>query len=242
MRTAAALVIGNELLTGKIQDQNVVVLARALREIGVVLRRVVMVLDEVDTIAAEVKALSASHDVVITSGGVGPTHDDVTIASISRAFGVGVATSPEMEAMLRDYYGDNLREGHLLMARIPEGARLLRTPQSVWPAIVMHNVWILPGVPQIFAYKMPILAQSLGKDRPFVSLAVFTALDEGTIKAHIDRVVAAFPDVEIGSYPTFGEAKYRTKLTFDGIDAARVGDAHRAMIEGIPASEIVPAP
>lgn len=95
MRTAAALVIGNELLTGKIQDANVLVLARTLRGIGVLLRRVVMVLDELDTIASEVRALADSHDVVFTSGGVGPTHDDVTIAAISKAFGVDPVRSPD---------------------------------------------------------------------------------------------------------------------------------------------------
>lgn len=239
MRTAAALVIGNELLTGKIQDANVLVLARTLRGIGVLLRRVVMVLDELDTIASEVRALADSHDVVFTSGGVGPTHDDVTIAAISKAFGVDPVRSPEIEDTLRAYYKERLTDGHLAMAKIPAGARLARTAGGVWPAIVKDNVWILPGVPQIFAMKMPLVAAELGTGRGWVSLAVFTTLDEGDLKGALDRVVAAHPDVEIGSYPTFSEVRYRTKLTFDGMDEAAVKRARDAFVGSLSAGVIV---
>src|SRR5215468_4953649 len=125
MRTAAALVIGNELLSGKIAEGNLQVLARELRGLGVLLRRAVLILDDVEEIAREVRALGASHDVVFTSGGVGPTHDDLTIEGVARAFGVKVVVSPEIEEMIRRYYGNRVTEGHLLMARVPAGARLV---------------------------------------------------------------------------------------------------------------------
>lgn len=239
MRTAAALVIGNELLSGKIQDRNVMVLAEALRAAGVQLRRVVMVLDEVETIAAEVAALAASHDTVFTSGGVGPTHDDVTIAAVARAFGAAVVGSPEIEAMLRGYYGDRITEGHLAMAKVPEGSRLSRSAGSIWPAIIKENVWILPGVPQIFAMKMKLVADELGTGRGWVSLAVYTTLDEGYLKDHLDRVVEAHPQVDVGSYPTFEDARYRTKLTFDGLEEAAVRRARDALIERLAPDAIV---
>ena len=124
-RTAAALVIGNELLSGKIADENVVVLARTLQRIGVRLERVVMVRDDLEVIAEEVRALSEQHDVVFTSGGVGPTHDDLTVDAIAAAFEVDVVRSPPMEAMLRQYYGDEITEGHLRMARSPAGERAI---------------------------------------------------------------------------------------------------------------------
>jgi molybdenum cofactor synthesis domain-containing protein len=238
-RTAAALVIGNELLSGKIQDQNILVLARTLRAAGVQLRRVVMVLDEIDTIAAEVRALSASHDALFTSGGVGPTHDDVTIEAVARAFGVEVIRSPEIEETLRGYYGDRITEGHLAMAKVPAGARLARGSKLAWPAIVKRNVWILPGVPQIFAMKMPLVAEELGTGRGFVSLSVCTTIDEGNLKDHLDRVVAAHPQVDVGSYPTFGEARYRTKLTFDGLDEEAVRRARDAFLGAIGAESVV---
>lgn len=240
VRTAAALVIGNELLSGKIQDQNVLVLARTLRSAGVTLRRVVMVLDEIDTIAAEVAALSASHSVLFTSGGVGPTHDDVTIAGVARAFGVKVVRSPEIEATLRGYHGDRLTEGHLAMAKVPEGARLARISPTMWPAIVKENVWVLPGVPQIFAMKMPLIAAELGTGRGFISLAVYTTLDEGDLKERLDRVVELHPSVDIGSYPAWNEPRYRTKLTFDGLDEAAVRAARDAFAASLAEDSIVP--
>lgn len=239
MRTAAALIIGNELLSGKITDANVVVLARTLRSVGVRFARVVMVLDDVDTIAAEVRTLSSAHDVVFTSGGVGPTHDDLTVASIAKAFDVPVEVAPSMERMLRDYYGERITEGHLLMARVPQGSRLVTGPDMPWPAVVKGNVWILPGIPAIFAAKMPLVQAELRGDRPFVSRFVSTTLDEGELKPVLDRVVEAFADVEIGSYPRWNDADYKTKLTFDGLDAERVTAARDAFAAGLPGGSIV---
>lgn len=239
MRTAAALVIGNELLSGKITDANVVVLARTLRPLGIRFARVVMILDDVDTIAREVRALASSHDVVFTSGGVGPTHDDLTVASIAQAFDVPMEVAPSMEQMLRDYYGERITEGHLLMARVPKGSRLVTSPDMPWPAVVKENVWILPGIPAIFAAKMPLVREELRGDRPFVSRFVSTTLDEGELKPLLDRVVDAFPDVEIGSYPRWNDADYKTKLTFDGLDAQRVTAARDTFAAGLPGGSIV---
>jgi molybdenum cofactor synthesis domain-containing protein len=235
LRTAAALIIGTELLSGKIADQNLIVLARTLRSLGVRLERVAMILDEVDTIAGDVRELAAEHDVVFTSGGVGPTHDDVTIEAIARAFDVPVVSSPLMEKLLASFYGERLTDGHLLMARMPEGARCVTTgPSSPWPTVVMKNVWILPGIPEIFAKKMALVEADLGVDVPFVSRAVFTRLDEGLLKPHIDAIVAAFPNVEVGSYPRWDDPAYKTKLTFDGLDESHVSAARDAFIERLP--------
>jgi molybdenum cofactor synthesis domain-containing protein len=239
MRTAAALIIGNELLSGKIADANLLVLARALRSLGIRLRRVVMILDELDVIAEEVRALSAAHDVLFTSGGVGPTHDDVTIEGVARAFGAGVTISPEIDRLLRQYYGERITEGHLLMARIPEGARLVSSAKIPWPTVVMRNVWVLPGVPEIFQLKMPLIRAELAGDAPFISMAVFTSLDEGQIKALLDRVVIDHEDVDIGSYPKWSDPDYKTKLTFDGLIEARVRAARDAFARGLPEGAVV---
>jgi molybdenum cofactor synthesis domain-containing protein len=239
VRTAAALIIGNELLSGKIADCNLVVLARELRSLGVQLRRVVMVLDELDTIAREVRELSTSHDVLFTSGGVGPTHDDVTIEAVARAFETSVVVSPAMEKLLRGYYGDRITEGHLLMARIPDGARLASSASVPWPTVVMRNVWVLPGVPEIFHMKLPLIRAELAGGVPFVSLAVLTMLDEGQLKPLIDRVVASHPDVDIGSYPKWHDPEYKTKLTFDGLAADRVRSACDAFVASLPAGALV---
>lgn len=239
MRTAAALIIGNELLSGKIAEANLVVLARELRAIGVQLRRVVMILDEVDVIAREVKELSDAHDVVFTSGGVGPTHDDLTIEGVARAFGAAVVVSEAIAQMIRIAYGERLTDAHLLMARMPEGARLVSNERVPWPTVVMRNVWVLPGVPEVFQMKIPLLRAELAGDAPFVSLAVFTTLDEGHIKDLLDRVVEAHRDVDIGSYPKWNDPEYRTKLTFDGTDEPRVRAARDAFAAGLPEGSLV---
>ena len=239
MRTAAALIIGNELLSGKIAEANLVVLARELRALGVQLRRVVMILDEIDVIASEVRALAAAHDVVFTSGGVGPTHDDLTIEGVARAFDAGVVVSEQVAGMIRAAYGERLTDAHLLMARVPEGARLVATPALPWPTVVMRNVWVLPGVPEVFQMKIPLLRAELGTDAPFVSLAVFTTLDEGQIKALLDEVVQAYRDVDVGSYPRWSDPEYRTKLTFDGTDEERVRAARDAFAARLPPGAVV---
>ncbi len=239
MRTAAALIIGNELLSGKIADLNLVVLARSLRALGIQLRRVTMTLDDTETIAAEVRALAASHDFLFTSGGVGPTHDDLTIEAVALAFGVPVVASPPMEEMLRRYYGERITEGHLFMARIPDGARLASSERVPWPTVVMKNVWLLPGIPEIFQMKIPLIEQELAGDAPFRSLAVLTRHDEGQIKALLDQVVADHPSVEIGSYPKWNDAEYKTKLTFDGTSEREVRAARDAFASGLPEGALV---
>ncbi len=237
-RTAAALVIGNELLSGKIADANTVVLAKTLQRCGVRLSRVVTVPDDIDIIANEVLALGRAHDVLFTSGGVGPTHDDVTIDAIALAFGVDVVSSEGIEAMLREYYGDALTAGHLRMARVPNTARLVVTEHMPWPTIVVGNVWILPGVPEIFAMKMPVVLTELG-GAPVVSLALFTTLDEGHLKPHLDAVVSAHPTVEIGSYPKWRHPAYRTKITFDALDEGAAVAARAALLVRLPEATIV---
>ena len=237
--TAAALLIGNELLSGKIHEANLVELARTLRALGIALRRVVIIPDDAALIAQEVSALMSSHDLVFTSGGVGPTHDDVTIEGVARAFGVGVELDESMAEMLRKAYGDRCTEGHLRMALVPEGATPRTTPDERWPLVVKGNVWILPGVPEIFRSKLVLVREHLTGPSPFSSKAAFTALDEGTLKPFIDRVVTLHPHVEVGSYPKWFDASYKTKVTFDARDAAAVARALEEFVALLPAGALV---
>jgi molybdenum cofactor synthesis domain-containing protein len=146
-RTAGIILIGNELLSGKVADANAVYLCRELRALGVDVRRIVVIPDEVERIASEVIEFSRGFDVVFTSGGVGPTHDDVTIEGVARAFGVPVVRDPGMVAALEGFLGDHLNPARLRMAEIPEGAHPMTADGLVFPAVVMHNVYVLPGVP-----------------------------------------------------------------------------------------------
>lgn len=239
--TAAALVIGNEILSGKVEEANVSVLARALRGLGVSLNRVVVVADEVETIVREMRELSASHDFLFTSGGVGPTHDDVTIEAAAKAFGVRVVSSPEMEQMLRAHYRERCTDGHLRMALVPEGASLEVARDITWPTIRVRNTWLLPGIPEVFRMKLPVvvswLTTQVGDASAFVTHAAYVRLDEGVIKPMLDRVVAEYSDVSVGSYPKWIDPAYKTKVTFDGRDEARVLAARDAFVALLPAGE-----
>ncbi|HEY5240647.1 MAG TPA: competence/damage-inducible protein A [Polyangiaceae bacterium] len=238
--TAAVLIVGNEILSGKVEEANVAVLARELRALGILLRRVVIVMDDVDAIAEEVQKLSAEHDWLFTSGGVGPTHDDVTIEAVAKAFGVRVVPSPEMEGMLRAHYGDGCTEGHLRMALVPEGAALEVSAEVTWPTVRLANTWLLPGIPEVFRMKLPVVVAHIagaGEASAFVSHAVYVRTDEGVLKPMLDRVVAAFADVSVGSYPKWLDPAYKTKVTFDGRDEARVLAARDAFVALLPPGE-----
>lgn len=241
-KKAAALVIGNEILSGKTEEKNVAELARLLREIGIQLARVVVVPDELDVIAAEVRELSRTHDWLFTSGGVGPTHDDVTIEGVARAFGVPVVSAPEMEAMIRAHYRERTTENHLRMALVPQGAALEVTDEVRWHTIRLGNVWCLPGVPEVFRLKLSVVKARITAGPRFVSLAVYTKMDEGELKPLLDRVVASFPDVDVGSYPKWHDPLYKTKITFDGRDEPRVVAARASFVATLPAGEPQPDP
>src|SRR5262249_53534428 len=176
------LLIGNELLTGKTHESNLIHLARTLRGLGVKLARAVMVPDETEVIAREVRLLADTHDVVFTSGGVGPTHDDITIEAIALGFGVRAVVHPEVEALLRTVYGDEMKEGHLRMALVPEGAELLHHEEMRWPTVRMRNVWILPGVPEAFRMKLTVVRAYVRGPTAFLSREVFTKMDEPDLK------------------------------------------------------------
>jgi len=237
VQTAAALIIGNEILGGKIREANVFELARVLRRSGVELQRVLVIPDVEEMIAEEVLDLSGRFDHVFTSGGVGPTHDDVTMAGIASAFGVEVVREPRLEKLLREHYRDAITENHLLLANVPAGAKQLYIERSPWPVTRFRNVWILPGIPEIFRLKLEIVASHLEGQPPFVSRAVFTKLDEGLLKPMLDAVVARHPNVDVGSYPRWRDPRYETKVTFDGIDRDAVERAFEDFQKQLPDGE-----
>jgi molybdenum cofactor synthesis domain-containing protein len=229
VRTAAALVIGNELLSGKVLDANVHALASALRALGIRLSRVVMLPDEIGVLAEEVRRLSAEFDVVFTSGGVGPTHDDVTVEAVAQAFGVEVVLDPALSELLRGVYGERVTDAHLLMARVPSGATLFGSPEVQWPTPVMNNVWILPGIPDLFKLKLLTVRAWLRGPTSFASRALFLRTDEPSLKPLLDAVVLRHPRVEIGSYPKWFDPSYRTQITFD----AETTDAAQAALDDL---------
>jgi len=237
--TAAIVLVGAELLSGKVADQNLVELARTLRALGVRLSRAVMLPDALDVLAPEIRALRSSHDLVFTSGGVGPTHDDLTVEAVARAFDTQVIEDPTLAALVRKAYGERSTDAHLRMALVPEGAVLAPSPEGAWPTPVMGNVWMLPGVPEVFREKLATVRHWVKGPRAFVSRAVFTRVDEADLKPLLDGIVAAHPEIEVGSYPRWFEPSYRTKVTFDGQEAAAVEIAVAAFVARLPVGSLV---
>lgn len=229
--------IGNEILSGKVQDTNSRDLAQLLRRLGVRLDQVLVIPDDRARIAAAVAHLSKSHDWLFTSGGVGPTHDDVTIEAVADAFGVRAVTDEETAQLIRRHYGERCTEGHLRMALVPEGAALETIESVRWPTVRMGNTFVLPGIPEVFRMKLAVVEHVVGRHRPFVSHAVYTKMDEGDLKPLLDAVVAAHPEVDVGSYPTWTDPRFRTKLTFDGLDEGAVVAAKERFLATLPSGE-----
>jgi molybdenum cofactor synthesis domain-containing protein len=230
--TAAIGLIGDEILSGKVVDENARLLIADLRLLGVALRRIVVLPDVLDDIATTVRALSDAHTHVFTSGGVGPTHDDLTMEGIARAFGTRVVRHPLLEHKLRAYYGDRLKERNLRMAEVPEGCALVGEDESTlgWPVVAYRNVYILPGVPQIFRRKWEAIRERF-RHTPFHLKSVFTTLDEGSIAHHLDRVVAEHAAVQVGSYPRLDDPTYRVKITLESKEGPAVEAALAVLIE-----------
>lgn len=238
-RTAAALIIGNEILTGKIQEANLAYLGQELFKLGIVLERAIVCRDDVDVIVADLNALRATHDFVFTSGGVGPTHDDLTMASVAKAFGVELERTETIASLLRGYHGDAITEDHLRMADVPRGCRLLASEDVPWPTVAIDNVFVFPGVPEIFRLKFPVLREQLSDGKRFFSRAVYTNCDEGEVAQMLSEAAERAPDLFIGSYPRFRGEDYRLKVTVDGADQAAVDAALDGIVAALPADKIV---
>jgi molybdenum cofactor synthesis domain-containing protein len=245
MPTAAIIVIGDEILSGKFADENAVLLVKELRELGVALRRIEVIPDVLDEIAAAVASASQKHDLVFTSGGVGPTHDDVTIAGVARAFGVRVVRQAQLESILRSHFGAAASEHNLRMADLPEGADLVWNDgtgnpanQLTWPVPRARNVYILPGVPAIFRRKFAAIKERF-RATPFHVRRVYCLGDEGDLAKHMDAVVAAHPAVAVGSYPRIEAQDYRVIITLESKEAAATEAALADLVARLPAGIVV---
>jgi len=216
-KTAGIVLIGNEILSGKVVDANAAYLCRELRQLGVDVRRITVIPDEVDLIGATVAEFSRAFDVVFTSGGVGPTHDDVTIEGVARAFGTRVVRHPELVRLLDGYYKGDLNDARLKMAEVPEGAELFAAGALRFPAVVIGNTYVLPGVPEIFRQKFDALRERF-RESPFHLCCVFVSIGEGVLADHLNAVLERHPDLLLGSYPEFANPEYKVKVTLESKD------------------------
>jgi molybdenum cofactor synthesis domain-containing protein len=237
-KTAGIVLIGNELLSGKVVDTNASYLCRELRGLGVSVRKISVIPDEVDLIAAEVGEFSRAHDVVFTSGGVGPTHDDVTMEGVARAMGVPIVRDERLVALIARHARGPLNEARLKMAEVPEGAELVAGEQLMFPAVVARNVYILPGVPEIFRQKFEALKERF-RDSPYFLASVFVGIGEGTLAEHLNDLLRTHPDLMLGSYPEFANPEYKVKITLESKDRALMEQAVADLLGRLPADAVI---
>ena len=240
--TAAVVVIGNEMLSGRTKDLNLGYIATGLTAIGVRLIEGRFIPDVEATIVTTVNELRAKYDYVLTTGGIGPTHDDITAASIAKAFGVPLILHPRAAELLGDHYGaENLTEARMRMAHTPEGATLIDNPVSIAPGFRIGNVFVLAGVPRIAQAMFDGLKGGLKGGDPVLSRTVSGYIGEGVIAKDLGALQDRHPVLEIGSYPFFRQGKFGASFVIRGtgkaeIDAAAV-ELH-AIIKNLGAEPI----
>jgi molybdenum cofactor synthesis domain-containing protein len=234
--TAALIIIGEEILSGRTRDENISHIARYLTEIGIALREVRVVRDVEAEIVAAVNELRARYTYVFTTGGIGPTHDDVTTDAIAAAFAVEVAIDPRAVEAMRQGYGEKeLTPARLRMARIPHGAELIDNPVSRAPGFMLGNVIVMAGIPRIMQVMLDAVAPRLKKGRPMLSRSVRIEAPEGDVAPGLARVQAEHPGVQIGSYPFFEKSKLGTYVVLRSVETNVLDHALSALWELIAA-------
>ena len=238
MSTAGIVVIGNEVLSGQVEEANARYLIQELRSLGVDLMRIVVIRDDVPTIARDVRTMADAYDHVFTSGGVGSTHDDLTITAVAEAFEVPMEANPVLMEMIESHFGERVNDAVRQMAYLPRGADLLGFGELRFPLVRVRNVYVFPGVPAYLRAKFEWLKPRLA-GRPFVVKQVYLRVGEERIAERLAELDKAYEDVGIGSYPRFDTDEYRTKITLECREATRVEQALTELLDALPADWVV---
>ena len=226
--TAGLLVIGDEILSGRTKDVNIGATAEFCTDLGIDLKEVRVVSDDTDDIVDAVNALRARYTYVFTTGGIGPTHDDITADAIAKAFGVALPINAQAREMLESRWkqtGTEVNEARLRMARIPEGADLIVNSVSAAPGFRIGNVHVMAGVPIIMRAMLEALAPTLRGGKKVLSRTVRAAVGEGTVGGPLGALQEQYPDVKMGSYPQMGKDRVMTELVLRSSDPDRLAEA-----------------
>lgn len=235
---AAAIVIGDEILSGKIRDSNGPFLIETLRSLGLPLGRILTVADDIDEIAWAIQSCLGRYRPIFTSGGIGPTHDDLTVAGVAKGLGREVERHPEIEALVREHFGERLNEEALRLANVPAGAELVRSERSWYPVSAVEEIYLLPGVPQLFRMHLEGIAERY-RSEPFYLRCLYLSVGETSIAAILDRIFREHPGIGLGSYPRIDDADHRVKLTLEAKGREPVERALAALLELLPREWVV---
>ena len=221
--TSAILIIGNEILSGRTVDKNTSIIAKWLGDLGISVEEVKIIPDKEDVIISSLNELRKKYQYVFTTGGIGPTHDDITSESVAKAFGKKYGYNKEAYAILEKYYAKSeFNEGRKKMARMPEGAILIYNKEGSAPAFSVENVFVLPGIPSYVELMLPQLKEVLVSGKKIVSLSCDAKVRESAIAVELSNIQDKYPDIDIGSYPYSKEGSFGTMLVMRGVDEAKI--------------------
>lgn len=237
-KTAGILIIGNEILSGNVRDSNSFYLASELRSLGVRLKRITVIPDEIAIIGSEAVMFSKSYDYVFTAGGVGPTHDDVTMAGIAGGFGTALIVHPELEQRFRQRYGDACNDAIMKMAVVPEGTRIITHEGMRFPVMTFRNIFILPGIPEYLREKFTVIKERF-RSSSYCLRKFFVNAEESDITSVLNSVVSENPGVSFGSYPVVGNPEYKVVVTAECKSDDLLGKAVEALLKKLPEKIIV---
>jgi len=235
--SAGIIIIGNEVLSGKVTDVNSPYLCRELRSLGVDVERILTIPDVIDVIAAEVRAMSAAYDFVFTSGGIGPTHDDLTMDGVAKAFGRELELSTSIAGRIERAQGREPNESQLKMAMIPAGASLVDAGDLWFPVVIVDNVYVFPGVPELLRKKFDSIRDRF-RGEPFLLKNVYVKRRESEIAASLNDLLREFPALLLGSYPKIGQESFHVLLTLESRDAAYLGRALDSLLSRLTADAV----
>ncbi len=237
MPTAGILIIGNEILSGKVTDTNSPYLCRELRALGVDVERILTIPDEIDLIAREVRVMSETYDHVFTSGGIGPTHDDLTMDGVALAFNRKIEQNESIAGRIERAQGKPPNESQLKMAMIPEGSRLIDAGDLWFPVVIVENVHVFPGIPELLRKKFESIRDRF-RGVPFLLKRVYVKKRESDIAHSLHELLEEHPELMLGSYPKIGEESFHVLLTLESRDAGYLQAALDSLLAKLPEDSI----
>ena len=238
METAGIIIIGNEILSGKVTDINSPYLCKELRNLGVEVQQINTIPDIPEIIGRTVLDFSEQFSWVFTSGGIGPTHDDITVASIAKGFGRELFEAPQIMKAIQNYHGDKMTAAHRRMAMIPEGSELIEYAEGRGPQLKFRNIFVFPGIPEYLKIRFASIKERF-RTTPIVLKQVYLKADEGEIADSLDATMAEFPQLMLGSYPKVSGSDYDVKLTLECRDSEYLNKALNFLCERVPAKCIL---
>ena len=232
-KTAAIIITGNEILSGKVAEQNASFLAYELRALGVNLQRIITLPDRIDCIAEEIAYAHPRFDLVFTSGGIGPTHDDVTVEGIAKGLGLALILHPTLVELLRVYYPDQNDAAFLKMASVPEGIALIQAEGLKTPILRVKNIYIFPGISEFLRKKFSAIKEQF-REPPFYLTRIFINCDETKIAAELSKTVEQFPGLLVGSYPILNQLEYKVIVTVESKDLTDLMKGTNTLLSLLP--------